>query len=77
MVYVFRRLRETLHLWPYGYQQNYLVKDAQAVLSGSFDVERVSVLHTDWDFPVSAALDRALSVIVPQWGRYILLVARK
>src|SRR5579862_7638130 len=70
-VYLMRRIREKLGVWPYGYQRNYSPTELRNVLGRLFRIRYLVIVQAQLDFPVSAVFDRILAVIVSAWGRYI------
>lgn len=75
--YVQRRMRELLHLWPYGYQHNYRPGELVSLLAGHFLVDHFNIVHGAWDFPLSAACDRLLRKAFAKCGRYLLAACTK
>jgi ubiquinone/menaquinone biosynthesis C-methylase UbiE len=71
MVFLMRKIRELVRLWPYGYQKNYSPSQFCQMLTTFFAVESIWIDQTDFDFPVSALVDRMLHFLFPWWGRYI------
>lgn len=76
-MYSARRIREIIDQWPYGYQKNYSPERFSDFISSRFDVIRVSAIHGDSDFPLITSMDKAAGLLSPDWGRYILLSAKK
>jgi 2-polyprenyl-3-methyl-5-hydroxy-6-metoxy-1,4-benzoquinol methylase len=76
MMYVNRRIREWMGRWPYGYQRNYTTKEFCQMLDAHFEVLYEERIHGAWDFPLSAVVDRGLSAISNDFGRYILIVCK-
>jgi ubiquinone/menaquinone biosynthesis C-methylase UbiE len=75
LVYLERRVRQMLRIWPYGYQFNHSVASLHRLLVPWFSVDEIHIGQTAWDFPTAAAVDRMLTASVSRpWGRY--LVAR-
>jgi len=75
-MYVKRRLREMLKLWPYGYQRNYTPSEFRSLLAQYFIELAVVPMHGDWDFPLVAVVDRAAAWIDRDFSRYILAVVQ-
>lgn len=77
MMYLARRIREVFDKWPYGYQKNYSSKSIGEAISPYFEYIKMSAIHGDADFPLITSIDRVVGLVSSDWGRYILLSARK
>ncbi len=76
-VYGARLLRQMLGLWPYGFQRNVPPFAFKQLVENRFPPVDLGTLHTAFDFPASAVLDRLISLFAANWGRYILVRARR
>jgi SAM-dependent methyltransferase len=76
-VFVARKIRELLGKWPYGYQRNRSPRGLVRLVARRFEVERIEVAQTDFDFPVEAFVDRLMTRLDRSWGRYVIVRARK
>jgi SAM-dependent methyltransferase len=74
LMYVKRRLREALQLWPYGYQRNYTPSEFRSLLAPHFEEQVLEPFQGDWDFPLVAVVDRAAAWVNKDFSRYILAV---
>lgn len=74
-MYGARRIREQLGAWPYGFQRNDSVTSLSSLLKPNFEIKSLTTLHGDKDFIFSTAIDMAIGLISPMWGRYILCEA--
>lgn len=77
LMYLKRRLREALNLWPYGYQRNYTPLEFRNLLAPHFVELGVLPIHGDWDFPLVAIVDRAAAWIDRDFSRYILVIVQR
>jgi SAM-dependent methyltransferase len=72
IVYLERRIREALRLWPYGYQRNCRAAELQRLLEPSFEATVIESAQTAWDFPFAAVGDRIIGACTERpWGRYL------
>jgi 8-oxo-dGTP diphosphatase len=76
-VYLMRKIREALHIWPYGYQKNYSPVKLLSLLEKYFYVDKWSILQTNPDFPISWFIDSFINVLFRIWGRYIIIKCYK
>lgn len=76
LMYLQRRMRESINKWPYGYQRNYTPMEFQRMVASYFGEHVLTTMQGDWDFPLTALLDRAAYFINRKFGRYILFVGQ-
>jgi ubiquinone/menaquinone biosynthesis C-methylase UbiE len=77
LVHGIRRLRETVAMWPYGFQHDHTMESLLDLLRQRLSVIHSAIIQTDFDLPVCALFDRLVHNLLPFWGRYILAIARK
>lgn len=76
-VYLMRKIREILHIWPYGYQKNYTPTKLISLLEKYFSVDKLSILQTASDFPISWFIDSVIKLLFQVCGRYIIVKCHK
>jgi ubiquinone/menaquinone biosynthesis C-methylase UbiE len=74
-MYLTRLIRQTVGAWEYGFQRNDSVESLRKLLNPWFSVRSMRTLHGESDFIFSTLIDRALGVVNPIFGRYVLCEA--